>query len=242
MPLSKSLKSIAVIGPNADSARNLVGDYTYICHIETLIEQREKDNPFGTAVADDVEMVEDFVPIRSILEAIGDKLSSDANIHFAEGCDINSERRDGFAEAVDAAQQAEIAIVVVGDQSGLTDECTTGESRDRADLDLPGVQQELVEAVVATGTPTVVVLVNGRPLSITWIAEHVPAILEAWLPGEEGANAVADVLFGDANPGGKLPMTFPRSVGQVPAIPGVEKSGIMAGGFRKDKQQYVFKN
>ena len=225
LPLPKSLKSIAVIGPNADSARNLVGDYTYICHIETLIEARDKENPFGTAVANDIELVEDYVPIRSILEAVGDKLASDTAIHFAQGCDINSERRDGFAEAVEAAQKAEIAIVVVGDQSGLTDDCTTGESRDRADLNLPGVQQELVEAVVATGTPTVVVLVNGRPLSITWIAENVPAILEAWLPGEEGANAVADVLFGDANPGGKLPMTFPRSVGQVPIYYGVKPSG-----------------
>ena len=129
LPLSKSLQSVAVIGPNADSARNLVGDYTYICHIETLIEQREKENPFDTAVADDIEMVEDFVPIRSILEAVGDKLSPDATLHYAQGCDINSERRDGFTEAVEAAQKAELTILVVGDQSGLTDECTTGESQ-----------------------------------------------------------------------------------------------------------------
>ncbi|MBP7962819.1 MAG: glycoside hydrolase family 3 C-terminal domain-containing protein [Caldilineaceae bacterium] len=225
LPLAKSLKSVAVIGPNADSARNLVGDYTYICHIETLIEMREKENPFGTAVASDVELVQDFVPINPILAAIGEKLGPDAAIHFAQGCDINSQRRDGIAAAVEAARQAEIAIVVVGDKSGLTDDCTSGEARDRADLGLPGVQQELVEAVVATGTPTIVVLVNGRPLSISWIAEHVPAIVEAWLPGEEGAEAVADVLFGDINPGGKLPMTFPRSVGQVPVYYGVKPSG-----------------
>ena len=113
----------------------------------------------------------------------------------------------------------------MGDKSGLTDDCTSGEARDRANLDLPGVQQQLVEAVVATGTPTVVVLVNGRPLSINWIAEHVPAIVEAWLPGEEGGGAVADVLFGAVNPGGKLPMTFPRSVGQVPIYYGHKPSG-----------------
>ena len=128
-------------------------------------------------------------------------------------------------QAVEAAKQADVAIVVVGDKSGLTDDCTSGEARDRADLDLPGVQQQLVEAVVATGTPTVVVLVNGRPLSINWIAEHVPAIVEAWLPGEEGGGAVADVLFGAVNPGGKLPMTFPRSVGQVPLYYGHKPSG-----------------
>ncbi|MCA9891316.1 MAG: glycoside hydrolase family 3 C-terminal domain-containing protein, partial [Anaerolineae bacterium] len=101
----------------------------------------------------------------------------------------------------------------------------SGEARDRADLGLPGVQRELVEAVVATGTPTVAVLVNGRPLSIPWIAENVRAVLDAWLPGEEGAPAIADVLFGEVNPGGKLPMTFPRSVGQVPIYYGHKPSG-----------------
>ncbi len=225
LPLSRDLRSVAVIGPNANSARNLVGDYTYICHIETLVEMREKVNPFGTPVAHAVEIVEDFVPIQSILEAISGAVSPATVVRFAEGCDVNSQRRDGFAEAVAAARQSDVAIVVVGDRSGLTDACTSGEARDRADLDLPGVQQELVEAVVATGTPTVVVLVNGRPLSITWIAEHVSAVLEAWLPGEEGAGAVTDVLFGDVNPGGKLPMTFPRSVGQVPIFYGHKPSG-----------------
>jgi beta-glucosidase len=115
--------------------------------------------------------------------------------------------------------------VVVGGKSGLVEGCTSGESIDCADLGLPGVQQALVEAVVATGTPTVVALINGRPLAIPWIAEHVPAILEAWLPGEEGGHAVADVLFGDAPPGGKLPISFPRSVGQVPVYYGHKPSG-----------------
>ena len=225
LPLSKTLKSVAVIGPNAGVSRNLVGDYTYICHVETLIEARDKDNAFGAAIAKDIEIVEDFVPIGSVLEAIEATVSSETAVHFAQGCDVNSDRRDGFDEAVATARQAEVAILVVGDKSGLTDDCTTGEARDRADLNLPGVQQALVEAVVATGTPTVVVLVNGRSLSITWIAEHVPAILEAWLPGEEGGPAIADVLFGDANPGGKLPMTFPRAVGQVPIFYGHKPSG-----------------
>jgi beta-glucosidase len=105
---------------------------------------------------------------------------------------------------------------VLGEKSGLDPSATSGETRDRASLELPGVQQELLEAVHATGTPVVLVLVNGRPLSVSWAAEHVPAILEAWVPGEEGGPAVADVLFGNTTPGGKLPISVPRSVGQVP--------------------------
>jgi beta-glucosidase len=107
-------------------------------------------------------------------------------------------------------------VLALGGKSGLTPNCTCGEARDRADIGLPGVQQELVQAVYETGTPTVVVLLNGRPLAIPWIAAHIPAILEAWLPGEAGGAAIADVLFGDYNPGGKLPITLPRAVGQIP--------------------------
>ena len=115
--------------------------------------------------------------------------------------------------------------MVVGDKAGLTDSCSSGESRDRAELGLPGVQEQLVRAVAETGTPVVLVLMNGRPLTLPWIAEHIPAILEVWLPGEEGGNAVADVLFGDANPGGKLPMSFPRSIGQLPVFYNHKPSG-----------------
>src|SRR5690606_1193271 len=102
---------------------------------------------------------------------------------------------------------------------------TTGEARDRANLNLTGVQNELVRAVYETGTPVVVVLVNGRPISLEWIAETIPAIVETWFPSEEGANAITDVLFGDVNPGGKLPMTFPRTVGQVPSFYAHKPSG-----------------
>ena len=118
-----------------------------------------------------------------------------------------------------------MAIVVVGDRAGLIDSCTTGEARDRAELGLSGVQQQLVEALQATGTPLVVVLINGRPAAIPWIAEHAPAIVEAWLPSEEGAAAVVDVLFGDYTPGGKLAITVPRGVGQVPIYYGHKASG-----------------
>ncbi len=129
---------------------------------------------------------------------------------------------------MEAASESEVAIVFVGESSlaqgagdldikiikSFTPIC--GEDFDRADLNLPGVQQELVESVVATGTPTGVVLINGRPLSVCWIAENVPAILEAWYPGEEGGRAIANIIFGRVNPSGKLPITVPRTVGQVP--------------------------
>lgn len=118
-----------------------------------------------------------------------------------------------------------MAILVVGEKSGLTDDCTCGEARDRAELGLPGAQQQLVEAICATGTPVVVVLVSGRPQAVPWIATHVPALVHAWLPGEEGANAIADVLFGDYTPGGKLPISVPRDAGQAPVFYGHKLSG-----------------
>jgi beta-glucosidase len=115
---------------------------------------------------------------------------------------------------------------VLGDKSGLTPECSMGETRDCADLRLPGVQTELAEAVLATGKPMAVVLVSGRPYAIPELAEQANAILEAWLPGEEGGSAVAAALFGDANPGGKLPVTFPRSAGQLPLRYNAKPSGM----------------
>jgi beta-glucosidase len=117
---------------------------------------------------------------------------------------------------VEAAHRADVAVVVVGDKGGLTPECTSGEFRDSARLTLPGVQAALVEAIAATGTPVVLVLVTGRPYAIPQLVDAVPVVLQAWLPGAEGAPALAEVLFGDTNPSGKLPITFPRHVGQVP--------------------------
>jgi beta-glucosidase len=122
----------------------------------------------------------------------------------------------GFDEAIQVAEQADAVILVLGDCSGLVPTCTTGETRDSADLRLPGVQEDLARAILATGKPVAAVLVNGRPYAIPWLDQDANAILEAWLPGEEGGAAVADILFGDANPGGKLPITFPRHVGQLP--------------------------
>jgi beta-glucosidase len=216
LPLKKDLKSIAVIGPNADSIRNMIGDYAYPCHIESLLEMRETDNVFNTPLPESLEAKDIYVPIVTVLQGIKAKVSSNTEVLYAKGCDALNNSKDGFKEAVEIAKQADVAVVVVGDKSGLTDGCTSGESRDRADLNLPGVQEELIKAIYETGTPVIVVLINGRPMSISWIAEKIPAIIEAWLPGEEGGRAVADVIFGDYNPGGKLPISIPQSVGQLP--------------------------
>jgi beta-glucosidase-like glycosyl hydrolase len=195
MPLKKDVKSIAVIGPNADNAMNLFGDY------------------FSQVV---------FQPVTTIFGAIKAKAAATTRVVYARGCAINDQNRTGFAEAVQAAKNADVAVVVVGEQArreGAENDPppTDGEGYDVASLDLTGVQEELVRAVQATGTPTILVLVNGRPLSIRWEAEHIPAIIEAWEPGERGGEAVADILFGDYDPSGRLAITIPRSVGQVPA-------------------------
>lgn len=234
LPLDKPIKSIAVIGPNADNVRHLFGDYAYPAHIETLMEARER-NVFNQPLPDSLQGASDFIPAISVLDAFKARLGSATEIHYAQGCDVLSKRTDGFAEAVAAAQAADVTVLVMGDKAGLTDDCTSGEARDRADLQLPGVQSQLVKAICETGKPVVLVLINGRPVSLDWIAETVPAIVEAWFPSEEGANAIVDVLFGDVNPGGKLPITFPRSVGQVPIYYGHKPSG----GRSHWKQHYV---
>lgn len=224
LPLSKQTARIAVIGPNADSVRNLMGDYSYPAHMETLAES-QAFSVFNSATPDDVVQVVDRpVEMISILAAIRAAVPA-AEVRYAKGCDVLSDSTAGFAEAVALAEASDVAVVVLGDKAGLTADCTSGESCDRANLNLPGVQEDLLRAVAATGTPVVLILINGRPMTIPWAAEHVPAILEAWLPGEEGANAVADVLFGDANPGGKLPVTFPQHVGQIPLFYNHKPSG-----------------
>lgn len=225
LPLRKDLRSIAVIGPNADSIRNLFGDYSYPSHMETLRENLKVDNVFNTPLPKDIEDASDFVPTTSVLKAIEAVVGEDTQIEYAMGCQLTDTSTAGFAEATRIAKAADVAIVVVGEKGGLTNDSTSGEARDRADLRLTGVQSDLVRAVYETGTPVVVVLVNGRPVSLEWIAEDIPAIVEAWYPSEEGANAIVDVLFGDVNPGGKLPMTFPRSVGQIPTFYAHKPSG-----------------
>jgi beta-glucosidase len=145
------------------------------------------------------------------LAGIKAKVSAQTKVGYAKGCDVKDDSTAGFQEAVNLAKQSDVALVFVGELAEMV-----GEAASRSSLDLPGRQLELVQAIHATGKPTIVVLVNGRPLTIGWIVDNVPAVLESWMGGSQSGNAIADILFGDVNPGGKLPVTFPRTVGQVP--------------------------
>ena len=145
------------------------------------------------------------------LAGIKAKVSPQTKVVYAKGGEVKDDSTAGFQEAVNIAKQSDVALVFVGETADMV-----GEAASRSSLDLPGRQLELVQAIHATGKPTIVVLVNGRPLTIGWIVNNVPAILESWMGGSESGNAIADILFGDVNPSGKLPVTFPRTVGQVP--------------------------
>jgi beta-glucosidase len=188
LPLSKSVKSIAVIGPNADDQRQQLGDY---------VARR---------------ILHDVV---TVLAGVRAKVPG-AKVTYVQGCDQIAPEPNQIAEAQKAAREADLAIVVLGERHMGTPRATDGENSDVASLDLTGRQQELLEAVAAAGKPTVLVLENGRPLSIRWAAEHIPAIVEAWNCGERGGQAVADVLFGDYNPSGRLAISVPRHSGQLP--------------------------
>jgi beta-glucosidase len=149
--------------------------------------------------------------VVTVLDGIKNKLGSATEVDYVEGCKVVGEDKSGFQSAVKAVNGADAAIVVVGELRSMT-----GEASSRASLDLPGVQEDMVKELYKTGKPIIVVLMNGRPLSIPWLQNNVAAILETWFAGIQAGNAIADVLFGDYNPNGKLPVTFPRFVGQVP--------------------------
>jgi beta-glucosidase len=192
LPLRKDLKSIAVIGPNADDVRNQLGDYS-----PREIPQH----------------------VTTVIEGIKAAVSQQTKVVAVRGCEITGTDRSGFPAAAQAAKAADVAVVVAGErQHGLEGPggSTDGEAHDVASLDLTGVQEELIRTVFETGTPTVVVLINGRPLSTRWTSENVPALVEAWEPGERGGEAVADVLFGNYNPSGRLAVSVPRHSGQLP--------------------------
>lgn len=183
LPLSKNIRSVAVIGPLADNTDDIIGTWS------------------GMGEGKDAV---------SVLTGISQKIPN-AKVFHAKGCDITGDSKAGFSEAIAAARKADAVVVVVGEAAMMT-----GEALSRAFLDLPGVQKDLVLALNELRKPMVVVLMNGRPLTIEWMDNAIPAILEAWLPGTMGGHAVADILFGDYNPSGKLPITFPRNVGQIP--------------------------
>ena len=225
LPLSPDVGTVALIGPNADDARHLLGDYSFPAHIEALAEARQRRGLLGAMmmIPDDLEIEQDVDGLPTIREELATRLGG--RLRFARGCSVLDPSTDGFDEAVAAAAAADIAILVLGDRSGLTTQATTGESRDRASLDLPGAQEQLVRAVSESGTPIVAVLVAGRPVGSDFLHEHCAAVLMAWLPGQCGAQAVAETLLGQWSPSGKLPISYPRAVGQVPVYYGHKLSG-----------------
>lgn len=206
LPLNKNVKKVAVIGPNADNIYNQLGDYT---------APQERDN------------------IKTVLDGIKSKLNA-SQIQYVKGTAIRDTTNLEIQEAVVAAKNADVAIVVVGGSSARDfktkyidtgaaiaskdniSDMESGEGYDRVSLDLMGKQLDLLKAIKATGTPVIVVYIEGRPLNMNWADENANALLTAWYPGQEGGNAIADILFGDYNPAGRLPISVPRSVGQLP--------------------------
>lgn len=188
LPLSKNLKTIAFIGP--------------------MVKEYKENMGFWSVELPEVDYNKWIV---SQWDGLQNKVGKNTKLLYAKGCEVDGDNKDGFAEAVATAQQADVVILSIGERRDMS-----GEAKSRSDLHLPGVQEDLVKAIQATGKPVVVLVNAGRPLIFNWTADHVPAIVYTWWLGTEAGNAIADVLFGDYNPSGKLPMTFPREVGQIP--------------------------
>ena len=151
----------------------------------------------------------DVITLRKALTSAPS--NSGTTLLYAKGTEIDGTSQAGFSDAAEAARAADVVVLALGESSSMS-----GEAGSRAYLDLPGNQQELLEAVAATGKPIVLLVFSGRPLVLDWAAQHVPAIMEVWFPGTEAGHAIADVLYGDVSPSGKLPMSFPQTVGQEP--------------------------
>ncbi|WP_324671168.1 beta-glucosidase BglX [Hymenobacter sp. GOD-10R] len=162
----------------------------------------------------------DSTQVVSLYEGLQNKLGKTAKLLYAKGCGITGDSQAGFADAIKTAQQADVVVMAVGEARDMS-----GEAKSRAEIYLPGQQEELIKAIVQTGKPVVVLLMAGRPLIFNWTADHAPAILYTWWLGSEAGNAIADVLVGDYNPAGKLPMSFPRSLGQIPIFYAAKSTG-----------------
>ncbi|WP_461367472.1 glycoside hydrolase family 3 C-terminal domain-containing protein [Candidatus Darwinibacter acetoxidans] len=222
LPLGTDLKTVAVIGPNADARKVLLGNY------------------FGTSTQ-----------LATALDGIRRKLEPDCKVLFAEGCDLTTTKpgywgdspKSGFAEALAVAERADAVIMCMGISPDLEGEegaaANSDGGGDRIGLDLPGMQEELIKEVAALGKPLVLVLFSGSPLTVNWAHEHVPAIIQAWYPGEEGGNALADIIFGDYNPAGRLPITFVKSVDQLPPFTDYAMAGRTYR-FSEEKPLYPF--
>ena len=188
LPLSKDIKTIAFIGP--------------------LVKEHKQNKGFWSI---DLPGIDYDKLVVSQWEGLQNKVGKNTKLVYAKGCEIEGENKDGFAEAVAAAQLADVVIMSIGERSDMS-----GEAKSRSDIHIPGIQEELVKAIQATGKPVIVLINSGRPLIFNYTADNVPAILYTWWLGTEAGNSIADVLFGDVNPGAKLPMTFPREIGQIP--------------------------
>lgn len=242
LPLGPEPKTIAVIGPNADRLMGQLGNYSYpvldsgtkrwIYAADPLAKPDVLTDLMGLEGPDDANLLVGAVPVVTFLEGIKRRAGADTTVLYVQGSTVATDDRSGFGEAVEAAAAADVAVVVVGDQAGINGFGTVGEGLDSSTCALPGVQRELVEAVVASGTPTVVVLSHGRAFVLDWMVEKVPAIVSSFFGGEEAGNAVASVLFGDVNPAGRLPIALPRSAGTAPAPygRGVTESSYVDGG------------
>ena len=188
LPLSKSTKTIAFIGP--------------------LVKEYKQNMGFWSVELPELDYTKEIV---SQWDGLQNKVEKNTQLLYAKGCDIEGDNTEGFAEAIAVANQADVVILSIGERRDQS-----GEAKSRSNLRLPGVQEELVKAIQATGKPVVVLINAGRPLIFNWTADQVPAILYTWWLGSEAGNAIADVLFGDYNPSGKLPISFPREEGQIP--------------------------
>jgi beta-glucosidase len=231
LPLAPHLKRVAVIGPGADDQRLLQGDYHYPSHLESIYLDSQSDTTnigeealvpnAGGAYAPGPHFTPHVTPLAGLRAALGDGVE----LRYAQGCTVLGDDRSGFDAAVQAARDADVAIVVVAGKSGLHRPVTVGEANDAANLDLTGVQPELVAAVAGTGTPLVVVVLSGRVHTQSQVASQANALILLFPPGEEGGNGLADVLTGAVNPSGRLPVTLPRMVGQVPIYHGYRAGG-----------------
>ncbi|MEV5717100.1 glycoside hydrolase family 3 N-terminal domain-containing protein [Amycolatopsis mediterranei] len=209
LPLAKTAGSVAVVGPLGTATYDLNGTWAGL----------------GTGAG--------TTPPVTVVDGIK-AAAPGATVSYTPGCTVDGTDTGGFAAAQQAARAADVTVVVVGETAAMS-----GEAAARSDIGLPGVQQQLVTAIKETGKPFVVVLINGRPLTIPYLHENAPAILEAWAPGVQGGHAIADVLFGVVNPGGKLPVSFPRAVGQIPIYYNHENTGRPADPANKYTSKYL---
>jgi beta-glucosidase len=252
LPLSGDTKTIAVLGPHGDSIRLLFGCYTLPAGMEMQMSNSMAGDMAGMDGMEDLigaggatqappetypnsDVLRERGDVRMVLQMMFGQSTPTilgsikakcpgARVIYARGCDIAGDDRGGFAEAVEAAKQAEAVIMTIGGKYGWGSNCTIGEGIDRDDIGLTGIQEEFARTIIETGKPVVVVHMDARPISSAYIKEHAAAILENWFPGSTGGQAIADVLFGGYNPAGRMPVTAARNAGQIPVYCG-QKNG-----------------